>query len=165
MRRSPVHHLLEAQRASFGTKLGWERANWLSPPGVKPVTEYGWGRQNWFGPSAAEHRAAREQVALFDQTSFAKIAARGPDAEAALQWLCAGDVAVPGAGHPEYPGCWNDRGGYEADVTVTRIAWDEYLLVSSSSQAVHDLDLLRLASPVDCGPSSSTSPPDRRCSA
>ena len=60
VRRSPVHHLLQARRASFGTKQGWERANWFAPPGVTPVTEYGWGRQNWFGPSAAEHRAARE---------------------------------------------------------------------------------------------------------
>ncbi|HEY4851351.1 MAG TPA: FAD-dependent oxidoreductase, partial [Streptosporangiaceae bacterium] len=146
VRRSPVHHLLEARRASFGTKLGWERANWFAPPGVKPVTEYGWGRQNWFGFSAAEHQATREQVALFDQSSFAKIAIRGPDAEAALQWLCAGDVAGP-AGRTVYTGLLNDRGGYEADVTVTRIAWNEYLLVTGSGQAVHDLDLLRRAVP------------------
>jgi len=146
VRRSPVHHLLQARRASFGTKQGWERANWFAPPGVTPVTEYGWGRQNWFGPSAAEHRAARENVALFDQTSFAKIAVRGRDAEAALQWLCAGDVAVPD-GRTVYTGMLNDRGGYEADVTVTRIAWDEYLLITSSSQAVHDLDLLRRGVP------------------
>ena len=146
VRRSPVHHLLESHRACFGTKLGWERANWFAPPGVKPVTEYGWGRPNWFAFSAAEHQATREQVALFDQSSFAKIAVRGPDAEAALQWLCAGDVAVP-AGRTVYTGLLNDRGGYEADVTVTRIAWNEYLLVTSSGQATHDLDWLRRGVP------------------
>ena len=146
VRRSPVHHLLEAQGACFGTKMGWERANWFAPAGTKPVVEYGWGRQNWFGPSGAEHRAARTDVALFDQTSFSKIAVRGADAEAALQWLCSNDVGVPD-GRTVYTALLNDRGGYEADVTVTRLRWNEYLLVTSSAQAVHDLDVLRRAVP------------------
>jgi glycine cleavage system aminomethyltransferase T/glycine/D-amino acid oxidase-like deaminating enzyme len=146
VRRSPVHHLLDARGACFGTKMGWERVNWFAPAGIKPVTEYGWGRQNWFAHSAAEHLAARSEVALFDQTSFAKIAVRGPDAEAALQYLCAGDVAVP-PGRTVYTPLLNDRGGYEADVTVTRLRWNEYLLVTSSAQGVHDLDLLRRGVP------------------
>src|SRR5215472_743658 len=146
VRRSPVHHLLGAQGACFGTKMGWERANWFAPAGVKPVVEYGWGQQNWFGYSAAEHLAARTEVALFDQTSFAKIGVRGRDAEAALQYLCSNDVAVP-PGQTVYTALLNDRGGYEADVTVTRIRWNEYLLVTSSGQGVHDLDLLRRGSP------------------
>ena len=146
VRRSPVHHLLEAHGACFGTKMGWERANWFAPAGTKPVVEYGWGRQNWFGHSAAEHQAARENVALFDQTSFAKIAVRGADAEAALQFLCSNDVAVR-PGRTVYTALLNDRGGYEADVTVTRIRWNEYLLVTSSAQGVHDLDLLRRGVP------------------
>jgi glycine cleavage system aminomethyltransferase T len=146
VRRSPVHHLLEAQGACFGTKMGWERANWFAPAGIKPVVEYGWGRQNWFGHSAAEHQAAREEVALFDQTSFAKIAVCGADAEAALQFLCSNDVAVA-PGRTVYTALLNDRGGYEADVTVSRIRWNEYLLVTSSAQGVHDLDLLRRGVP------------------
>ena len=146
VRRSAVHHLLEAQGACFGTRMGWERANWFAPAGTKPVVEYGWGRQNWFGHSAAEHLAAREGVALFDQTSFAKIAVRGADAEAALQFLCSNDVAVR-PGRTVYTALLNERGGYEADVTVTRIRWNEYLLVTSSAQGVHDLDLLRRGVP------------------
>jgi glycine cleavage system aminomethyltransferase T/glycine/D-amino acid oxidase-like deaminating enzyme len=146
IRRSPIHHLLDARGACFGTKMGWERANWFAPPGTKPVVEYGWGRQNWFAHSAAEHLAARTEVAIFDQTSFAKITVRGSDAEAALQWLCSNDVAVP-PGRTVYTALLNDRGGYEADVTVTRIRWNEYLLVTSSAQGVHDLDLLRRGVP------------------
>ena len=146
VRRSPVHHLLEAQSACFGTKFGWERANWFAQAGTKPVVEYGWGRQNWFPYSEAEHLAARADVALFDQTSFSKIAVRGPDAEAVLQYLCSNDVAVPD-GRTVYTALLNDRGGYEADVTVTRIRWNEYLLISSSAQAVHDLDVLRRGAP------------------
>ena len=146
VRRSPVHHLLEAQGACFGTKMGWERVNWFAPAGTKPVVEYSWGRQNWFGQSADEHHAARTSVALFDQTSFAKIAVRGSDAEAALQYLCSNDVAVP-PGRTVYTALLNDRGGYEADVTVTRLRWNEYLLVTSSAQGVHDIDLLRRGVP------------------
>jgi glycine cleavage system aminomethyltransferase T/glycine/D-amino acid oxidase-like deaminating enzyme len=146
VRRSPIHHLLDAQGACFGTKMGWERANWFAPAGTKPVVEFGWGRQNWFSHSAAEHQAARQAVALFDQTSFAKIAIRGSDAEAALQYLCSNDVAVQ-PGRTVYTALLNDRGGYEADVTVTRIRWNEYLLVTSSAQGVHDLDLLRRGVP------------------
>ena len=146
IRRSPVHHLLDARGACFGTKMSWERANWFAPPGIKPVVEYGWGRQNWFGHSAAEHLAARTEVAIFDQTSFAKIAVKGSDAEAALQYLCSNDVAVA-PGRTVYTALLNDRGGYEADVTVTRIRWNEYLLVTSSAQGVHDLDLLRRGVP------------------
>jgi glycine cleavage system aminomethyltransferase T len=96
--------------------------------------------------SAAEHLAARSEVALFDQTSFAKVAVRGPDAEAALQFLCTNDVAIP-PGRTVYTGLLNDRGGYEADVTITRLRWNEYLLVTSSAQGVHDLDLLRRGGP------------------
>jgi len=146
IRRSPVHHILDARGGCFGTKMGWERANWFAPPGIKPVVEYGWGRQNWFGHSAAEHLAARTEVAIFDQTSFAKIAVKGSDAEAALQYLCSNDVAVA-PGRTVYTALLNDRGGYEADVTVTRIRWNEYLLVTSSAQGVHDLDLLRRGVP------------------
>ncbi len=146
IRRSPVHHILDARGACFGTKMGWERANWFAPPGIKPVVEYGWGRQNWFGHSAAEHLAARTEVAIFDQTSFAKIAVKGSEAEAALQYLCSNDVAVA-PGRTVYTALLNDRGGYEADVTVTRIRWNEYLLVTSSAQGVHDLDLLRRGVP------------------
>jgi glycine cleavage system aminomethyltransferase T/glycine/D-amino acid oxidase-like deaminating enzyme len=146
VRRSPVHHLLEAQGACFGTKMGWERVNWFAPAGTKPVVEYSWGRQNWFAHSAAEHTAARTEVAIFDQTSFAKIAVRGADAEAALQYLCSNDVAVP-PGRTVYTAVLNDRGGYEADVTVTRVRWNEYLVVTSSAQGIHDLDLLRRGVP------------------
>lgn len=142
LRRSPVHHLLEAGGACFGSKVGWERPNWFAPPGVDPIVEYGWGKQKWLEYSALEHEATRNQVALFDQTSFAKILVRGRDAEGALQYLCSNDVAVD-VGRTIYTGLLNERGGYEADVTVTRLAWNEYLIVTSSASGVHDLDVLR----------------------
>ena len=95
LRRSPLYERLQARGACFGSKMGWERANWFAPAGVTPKTEYSFGRQNWFPHAAAEHRACREAVARFDQTSFSKFLVQGRDAEAVLQRLCASDVAVP----------------------------------------------------------------------
>ncbi len=92
--------------------------------------------------SAAEQRATREDVAVFDQTSFSKYVVDGPDALAALQWICAADVDVPVDGCVYTP-FLNARGTYEADLTVTRTGPDSFLLVSSSATTVRDLDWLR----------------------
>lgn len=142
LRRSPLYDRLVGEGACFGTKMGWERANWFAPKGVEPKVEYSFGRQNWFPYAAAEHRAAREAVAVFDQTSFSKFLLQGGDAEAALQRLCANDVAVA-AGRIVYTGMLNHRGGFESDVTVTRLAADAYFIVSGSAQTTRDFDWIR----------------------
>ena len=136
-RRSPLHDRLAAQGACFGAVAGWERPNWYAPEGVEPSYEYSYHRQNWFPYSAEEHRAVREGVGLFDQTSFAKFMLQGRDVEAVLQRVCANDVAVP-PGKAVYTAMLNERGGIEADLTVTRLAEDRYLVVTSGSTATRD---------------------------
>jgi glycine cleavage system aminomethyltransferase T/glycine/D-amino acid oxidase-like deaminating enzyme len=138
-RRSPVHHLLAGANACFGSRNGWERPNFFAPPGQSPVIEYSWGAQNWLPWVAAEQRATRTAVALFDQTSFSKYLLTGPDSERALQWLCTADVAIP-PGRTVYTGMLNERGTYESDLTVTRLSADEYLLVSSAATTERDKD-------------------------
>jgi heterotetrameric sarcosine oxidase gamma subunit len=138
-RRSPAYHLLKQANACFGSKMGWERANFFAPPGQRPEIEYGWGRQNWQPWSSAEQRAARTTVALFDQTSFSKYLVVGRDADKVLQWLCTADVGVP-PGRTVYTGMLNAHGTYEADITVTRLAADEFLLVSSAATTERDKD-------------------------
>jgi sarcosine dehydrogenase len=142
LRLSPLYERLRARRACFGNKMGWERANWFAPEGVAPETIYSFGRQNWFPYAAAEHRACREGVAVFDQTSFSKFRLEGSDAEAALQRLCANDVAVA-PGRIVYTGMLNERGGLESDLTVTRIGGDAYLIVTGSGQTTRDADWIR----------------------
>jgi 4-methylaminobutanoate oxidase (formaldehyde-forming) len=138
-RRSPAYRLLKQANASFGSKMGWERANFFAPPGQSPDIEYGWGKQNWQPWSSAEQRATRGGVALFDQTSFSKYLVVGRDAEEALQWLCTADVGVQ-PGRTVYTGMLNARGTYEADITVTRLSEFEFLLVSSAAATEHDKD-------------------------
>ena len=134
-----MHHLVEAAGACFGSKMGWERPNFFAPAGVAPDIEYSWGKQNWIPWVDAEQRATREAVALFDETSFGKLLVQGHDAETVLQWLCTADVAVP-VGRTVYTGVLNARGTYEADVTVTRIALDQYLWVTGAASVVRDRD-------------------------
>ncbi|WP_319450070.1 MULTISPECIES: FAD-dependent oxidoreductase [unclassified Mycobacterium] len=141
-RRSPVHHLLAAANANFGSRMGWERANFFAPPECEPLIEYSWGKQNWLPWSAAEQTATRTAVTVFDQTSFSKYLLVGPDAEAALQWLCTADLAVD-VGRTVYTGMLNERGTYESDVTVTRIAPDEFMIVSSAATTERDKDHIR----------------------
>ncbi len=138
-RVSPVHDRVAAAGALFGTRMGWERPNVFGPPGA--TLDYAWGKPAWLAWSAAEQRACRGDVAVFDQTSFSKYAVAGPDALAGLQWVCAADVDVP-VGHCVYTPFLNARGTYEADLTVTRIGPDSFLLVSSSATTVRDLDWL-----------------------
>jgi len=142
LRLSPLHERLRDKRACFGSKMGWERANWFAPDGVAPEMVYSFGRQNWFPYAAAEHRACREAVAVFDQTSFSKFRLEGPDAEAALQRLCANDVAVA-PGRMVYTGMLNERGGFESDLTVTRLGGDSYLIVTGSAQTTRDAHWIR----------------------
>ena len=141
-RRSPVHHLLQAANANFGSRMGWERANFFAPAGVDPTIEYTWGKPNWLAWSAAEQTNTRTAVTVFDQTSFSKYLMVGPDAEPALQWLCTADVGGE-VGKAVYTGMLNERGTYESDVTVTRTGADEYFIVSSAATTERDKDHIR----------------------
>lgn len=141
-RTSPLHERNVAANACFGSKMGWERPNFFAPAGTDPRIEYEWGRQNWAPWVEAEQRAAREAVAIFDETSFGKLLVKGASAEALLQKVCTADVAIP-VDSIVYTGVLNARGTYEADVTLTRIADDEYLWVTGSASVARDAAWLR----------------------
>jgi 4-methylaminobutanoate oxidase (formaldehyde-forming) len=143
-RRSPLYERLRAAGACFGSKMGWERANFFAPTPAQAAIHYGWGHQNWHPWVAEEHRACRENVALFDMSSFGKLLIKGADAHAALQYLVANDVPSD-PGRTVYSGMLNERGGYESDLTITCIDWDEYLLVTGSAQVVRDRDVIERA--------------------
>ena len=142
VRKSALHDRLAAAGACFGEVAGFERPNWFAPPGVAAAYEYSYGRQNWFEHSAAEHRAVREAVGLFDQSSFAKFVVEGPDAESVLGMISAADVAVP-VGRIVYTQWLNERGGIEADLTVTRESEHRYLVVTACATQTRDLAWLR----------------------
>jgi 4-methylaminobutanoate oxidase (formaldehyde-forming) len=143
---SPLYERLKARRAVFGSKLGWERANWFAPPGSEPRDIYTFGRGNWFAAVGEEHRAARERVALFDQSSFAKFEMTGRDAAKALSWIAANDVARE-PGRLTYTQMLNARGGIECDLTVARLAEDRFYIVTGTGFRTHDFAWIRQSTP------------------
>ena len=137
VRRTPFHHHLLEQGAVMGEIAGWERANWFANEGQEREYQYSWKRQNWFENSAAEHRAVRENVGMYDMSSFGKIRVEGPDAEAFLNYIGGGDYSVPN-GKIVYTQFLNNRGGIESDVTVTRLSETAYLVVTPAATRLAD---------------------------
>ena len=138
LRTSPLYDLLAAKGAEFGTKNGWERANYFKPNGAARP-DYTLGTPGWLPWMQAEQKATREAVALYDQTSFSKLLLQGRDALALLQRLCTNEMDVP-VGKMVYTPMLNARGGIESDLTVMRQAQDRFLIVTGSAQTVRDAD-------------------------
>jgi 4-methylaminobutanoate oxidase (formaldehyde-forming) len=147
-RKSPFHDRLAAAGAWFGESDGWEYADWYAPQGVEPTVELSWKRQNWFNYNAAEHKAAREGVILMDLTPMSKFLVQGRDAEKVLNYICARDMNVD-IGRCVYTTWLNERGTIEVDLTVTRLAEDQFQIVSSWSVHTHVLTWLKRHTPPD----------------
>jgi heterotetrameric sarcosine oxidase gamma subunit len=148
VRKSVLHDRLAAAGACFGESAGWERPNWYAKPGQKPEYEYSWGRQNWFDNNAEEHTAVREAVGVFEQSSFSKFLVQGRDAEKVMNLVATANLSVP-AGKVVYTQFLNEHGGIEADITVTRLAEDQYLVVTAAFTHTHVEALIRNRIPAD----------------
>ena len=137
VRRSPIHHRLADAGACFRDVSGWEGADWFAPPGVAPrSSELSWGRQNWFPYWAQEHRAVREGVGLMDMSFMSKFLVQGRDAGPVLDRISANEVDGP-AGVITYTQWLNDAGTLEADLTVTKLDDDRFLVIASDTAHGH----------------------------
>ena len=151
LRLSPAYDRLVRLGAVFGEKSGWERANWFEPNaahGDESLRPRGWAGKLWSPAVAAEHRACREAVAVFDESSFAKIDVSGPGAAAFLERMCANRVARE-VGAVTYTQMLNGRGGIECDFTVTRLADERFRIVTGTAFGQHDLAWIREHVPRD----------------
>ena len=137
VRRTPFHHHLVERGGVMGEIAGWERANWFANEGQEREYQYSWSRQNWFENSAAEHRAVRENVGMYDMSSFGKLRVEGPDAERFLNYVAGGNYSCP-VGKIVYSQFLNQRGGIEADVTITRLSETAYLVVTPAATRLAD---------------------------
>ncbi len=142
VRRSPFHAQMLEHGAVMSEAGGWERPGWYAEPEQKPEYEFSWTRPNWFENAANEHAAIRHGVGMYDMTSFGKIRAEGPDVEPFLNHVCGADMSVPN-GKIVYTQFLNERGGIEADVTVTRLSETAYLIVTPSVTRPADQTWLR----------------------
>ena len=137
IRRTPFHQHLLDKGAVMGEIAGWERANWFADEGQEAAYEYTWKRQNWFDNAGREHRAVRENVGMYDMSSFGKIRVEGRDATAFLNYVAGGQYDVP-IGKIVYSQFLNNTGGIEADVTITRMSETAYLVVTPAATRLAD---------------------------
>ena len=150
LRTSPAYPWHAAHGAVFGEKAGWERVEYYvaedgaqgSGAAADDGAPRGWAGHGWSPWVLPEHRAAREAAALFDESSFAKIEITGPEAAAFVAHAFAGRVDGP-PGSLAYTQALDDRGGVAMDVTVSRVAPDEFLVVTGTASGRHDLAWLR----------------------
>ena len=145
---SPIHHKLTGQRAFFRDVSGWEGADWYAPEGSIPAGtepdagELSWGRQDWYANWEAEHHACRDGVILMDMSFMAKFAVQGRDAGRELDRLSANSVNGD-HGMITYTQWLNDDGKLEADLTVTKLADDDFYVVASDTAHRHALTWMR----------------------
>ncbi len=151
LRVSPANAWHREHGAAFGEKSGWERANWYEPnagAGDEALRPRGWAGQNWSPAIGAEHRACRERVAIFDESSFAKLEIEGPSAADFLEGLCDNRVAR-GVGQITYTQMLNRRGGIECDFTVSRLGEERFGIVTGTAFGNHDREWMRRHLPED----------------
>jgi glycine cleavage system aminomethyltransferase T/glycine/D-amino acid oxidase-like deaminating enzyme len=147
-RTSALHERLQDSGAVFGSKHGWERAEYLEPtrPWRRAGADqraFGWTRPPYFEVLAEEHRAFRERLGIIDMTSFGKIDVRGPGALALLERVAGNRIDRP-PGTIVYTQFLDERGGIAADVTVTRLADQHFRVVTGAGYVNSDLGWLRL---------------------
>jgi len=145
LRVSPANAWHREHGAAFGEKSGWERVNWYernAAAGDESLRPRGWAGQHWSPAIGAEHRATREAVALFDESSFAKLEIAGAGAESFLEILCDNRVGR-GVGQITYTQMLNHRGGIECDFTVARLAEERFSIVTGTAFGNHDREWMR----------------------
>jgi 4-methylaminobutanoate oxidase (formaldehyde-forming) len=142
-KRSPFHDRLAAAGACFREVSGWESPDWYAAPGTSADPgPLGWGRLNWFPRWQAEHRAARENVVLMDMSFMGRFLVQGRDAGQCLNRICTNNVDGA-AGMITYTQWLNELGLLEGDVTVTKLAADQFLVVVTDTMVRHAETWLR----------------------
>jgi glycine cleavage system T protein len=153
LRLTPFHQRLQDLGGVFFESVGWERPQWFDSnrrllDGGKWPSRSGWEAQYWSPVQAAEHKATRERVAIYDITPFVKIDVRGPKAFEFMQHLCANQIDQP-TGKVVYTSMLNERGGIMCDLTVTRLGENQFLVLTGGTSGMHDLAWMRANAPGD----------------
>ena len=139
---SPIHDRLKAAGGFQREVSGWEGFDWFAGPGIEPVAEPTWGKAPWFEQWEAEHRAVRDGVGLMDMSFMAKFVVKGTDAGRVLDHVSAG--AVDGEVDTITYTQWLDHDGrIEADLTVSKLSADRFLVVASDTAHGHASAWLR----------------------
>jgi glycine cleavage system aminomethyltransferase T/glycine/D-amino acid oxidase-like deaminating enzyme len=148
LRRSGLHDRLIARGAVMTEAAAYERPGFFAKGDEPKEWVYSYGHQSWFDSVAREVDATHNRVTLTDQSCYTKFIVEGRDAVLVLNRICAADVDVP-TNRVVYTQWLNERGGIEADVTVTRLSETRFLIVSIASSQTKDRTWLKRHIPAD----------------
>lgn len=153
LRLAPYYSRQKELGAVFFEAAGWERPQWFESngrllEGMKLPRRSGWAAQNWSPIIGAEHIAARSRIGMFDLTAFTKLRVSGRGALPFLQSNTGNQMDQP-VGKVIYTSMLNERGGIEADLTVTRLGTEKFLVVTGGGMGMHDLAWMRKHAPDD----------------
>lgn len=126
-RTRPIYDMQRDMGAVFGLNYGWEHPLYFDAD--TPDTA-GFTRQDWWHSVGREARMLREHVGVIDISNFAKYKIKGAGAQ---QWLDAvfANKMPTEVGRSCLTPLIGVRGGIAGDATVTKLADDEYWIVSS----------------------------------
>ena len=144
VRRSSFHPRTEALGAVYFEAGGWERPQWYES-NAPLVEEFGvedreheWDRRWWSPIINAEHLAMRDRAAIIDLTAFSIYDVTGPGACDYLQRMVVANVDRP-VGRMMYTPVLTHNGGFRSDLTVVRLAWDRYRIITGGADWGRDL--------------------------
>lgn len=137
VRRVPLHDRLVQAGAVIAERIGWEVPMYFDPSGKGWPDRPSLGWQDWSDKVREECLAARDAAVLVDQSMYGKILVQGPDAVRALNRVSGAEIDVP-TGTSVYTQFLNEKGGIEADVTITRIAPDQFMVVTGHPSQIRD---------------------------
>ena len=148
-KKSPFHDRLAAAGAYFRDVSGWEGADWFAPTGVHPeVEKLSWGRMNWFPYWQAEHHSARDNVIVMDMSFMSKFLVQGRDAGRVLNKISANNIDGP-IGIITYTQWLNQDGKLEADLTVSKLSEEKFLVVVTDTMHRHAETWMKRHIPAD----------------
>ena len=139
--QTTLYDQLKREGACFGEVAGWERANWFTSDNQKPEYEYSYGKQNWYENVKQECNAVRNDVGLFELSSFSKFIIQGKDTVKFLNYMCVSEMNVS-VGKIIYTQMLNCDAGIESDVTFTRLNEENFMLVTSPTSHNKDYNWL-----------------------
>jgi len=133
----PYHENLKKYGACFGVSGGYERPMWFARDGVKPEYKYSYKFQNWYPAAEFETKNTKENVGLFDLTSFSKFELKAENAHRELQRICTANIKNE-TGKCTYTHMLNKDGGIETDLTVVCLDKDYFRIISSAATRERD---------------------------
>lgn len=147
LRRSPFWQREQQLGGYFMELAGWERAHayaanahLLEKFGAQvPVRENEWDNRHFWRVANAEHLQMSATAGMINLSHFAVYDVFGADSEALMEHVCVakvgGDTAI---GKGVYTHFLDHAGGIRADLTVIRIATDQYRVIDGADAGHRD---------------------------